>query len=221
MNADLESLLRTDRRIWRGKGGHNASFPVVASGFAALDRLLPGGGWPYPALIEILAPAWGIGELSLLLPAMRQLNRDGRWLIWIAPPFVPYAPALAGQGLDLQRTLVVDIPDSDTDRWWSMEKLLRHPGAGLVMAWPQRIQPVVLRRLQLAAEEGGTIGVLFHGLHGGSTPAALRLAVAPADDGLEVRVLKARGGWVGGMLNLGPIDLGFVADASEQSNHVG
>jgi hypothetical protein len=202
MNADLESLLRTDCRIWRGKGGPNASFPVITSGFAALDRLLPGGGWPCPALIEILASAWGIGELSLLLPAMRQLNRDGRWLVWIAPPFMPYAPALAGQGLDLKRTLVIDIPDSDTDRWWSMERLLRHPGAGLVMAWPQRIQPVVLRRLQLAAEQGGTIGVLFHGPRDGSTPAALRLAVAPADDGLDVRILKARGGWAGGAVRL-------------------
>ena len=203
MNADLESLLRTDRRIWRGKGGPKASFPVIASGFAELDRLLPGGGWPYPALIEILAPVWGIGELSLLLPAMRQLNRDGRWLVWIAPPFAPYAPALARQGLDLRRTLVVDIPDSDTDRWWSMEKLLRHPGAGLVMAWPQRVQPVMLRRLQLAAEEGGTIGVLFHGQHAGSTVAALRLALAPTEGGLEVRVLKARGGWAGGAVRLG------------------
>ena len=203
MNADLESLLRTDRRIWRGNGGPKASFPVITSGFPKLDQLLPGGGWPYPALIEILAPVWGIGELSLLLPAMRQLNREGRWLVWIAPPFVPYAPALSGQGLDLRRTLVVDIPDSDTDRWWSMEKLLRHPGAGLVMAWPQRVQPVVLRRLQLAAEEGGTIGVLFHGQHAGSTVAALRLALAPAEGGLEVRVLKARGGWAGGVVRLG------------------
>lgn len=204
MNADLESLLRTDRRIWRGSRAGNADLPVIPSGFAELDRLLPGGGWPSPALIEILVPVWGIGELSLLLPMMQELNREGRWLVWIAPPFVPYAPALAGRGLDLRRMLVIAIPDSDVDLWWSMEKLLRHPASGLVMAWPRRVQPVVLRRLQLAAEEGGTIGVLFHREPGGHTPAALRLALAPLDGGLEVRVLKMRGGFGGAAVRIAP-----------------
>ena len=202
MNAELESLLRTDHRVWRGKRACDAVFPTVPTGFAELDRLLPGGGWPVPALVEIMAPTWGIGELSLLLPAMRQLNHAGRWLVWIAPPFVPYAPALAGQGLDLQRVLVVDRPEADADRWWCMEKLLRHPASGLVMAWPRRLQTVVLRRLQLAAEEGGTLGVLFSGLQAGHTPAAVRLALAPSADGLEVRVLKMRGGWAGDVLHL-------------------
>ena len=203
MNAELEALLWSDPRIWRGQRACDAVFPTIPTGFAALGRLLPGGGWPVPSLIEIMTPTWGIGELSLLLPMMQELNREGRWLVWIAPPFVPYAPALAGQGLDLRRLLVVDIPDSDTDRWWSMEKLLRHPATGLVMAWPRRVQPVVLRRLQLAAEAGGTIGVLFHREHGGHTPAALRLALAPLDGGLEVRVLKVRGGFGGAATRIG------------------
>jgi hypothetical protein len=205
MNPELESLLRTDRRIWRGKRADDAVCPTIPTGFAELDRLLPGGGWPLPALIEIVAPTWGIGELSLLLPAMRQLNHAGRWLVWIAPPFVPYAPALAGQGLDLQRVLVVDLPGMDADRWWCMEKLLRHPSSGLVMAWPQRIQPVVLRRLQLAAEQGGTIGVFFHGEQAGHTPAAVRLALTPSADGLEVRVLKMRGGFGGAAIRVGAL----------------
>ena len=203
MKTELESLLRSDHRIWRGKRAHDAVCPTIPTGFAELDRLLPGGGWPLPALIEIMAPTWGIGELSLLLPAMRHLTHAGRWLVWIAPPFVPYAPALAGQGLDLQRVLVVDRPEADADGWWCMEKLLRHPSSGLVMAWPRRLQTVVLRRLQLAAEEGGTLGVLFSGLQAGPTPAAVRLALAPSADGLEVRVLKMRGGFGGAAIRVG------------------
>jgi protein ImuA len=198
MNTELENLLQSNSLIWRGKRATQTHLSVIPSGFSELDRILPGGGWPLPALIEVLASVWGIGELSLLLPMMQGLNREGRWLIWIAPPFEPYAPALSGHGLDLRRVLVIDARHSEADLWWSMEKLLRHPATGLVMAWPRRIQAVVLRRLQLAAEEGGTIGVLFHREHTGSTPAALRVALKPSENGLEVRILKARGGWGGG-----------------------
>jgi hypothetical protein len=197
LNAELETLLRSNGRIWRGKKASQAPLPVIPSGFPELDRMLPGGGWPLSALIEMLIPVWGIGELSLLLPMMQRLNREGRWLIWINPPFEPYAPALTGHDLDLRRILVIDVRNSEPDLWWSMEKLLRHPAAGLVMAWPRRVQAVVLRRLQLAAEEGGTIGVLFHREHTGSTPAALRISLQPLESGLEVRILKARGGFGG------------------------
>lgn len=196
MNAELEQLLRTDPRVWRG-GGTLSDFPVVATGFAELDQVLPGGGWPAGALIEIRVSGWGIGELRLLLPAMRWLNHAGRWLVWIEPPFEPYAPALCRHGLDLHRMLVIETGTAETDGWWTMEKFLRHPDAGLVMAWPKRLERKALRRLQLAAEEGGTIGALFHCQETDGTPAALRLALKPAADGLEVRVLKARGGFGG------------------------
>ncbi|MFO1418495.1 MAG: translesion DNA synthesis-associated protein ImuA [Methylotetracoccus sp.] len=197
MRPELEELLRADRRIWRGHGG-NGRFPVLATGFAELDRILPGGGWPLSAITEIRVSDWGIGELRLLLPAMCALVRQGRWLVWIAPPFQPYAPALCQNGLDLRRVLIVRPRDADADLWWSMEKLLRHPSAGLVMAWPSRIHAARVRRVQLAAEDGGTMGVLFHRERSDSTPAALRMALDPDRDGaLLVRLLKARGGFGG------------------------
>lgn len=202
MNAELEKLLRTDHRIWRGKRTAR-NLPVVATGFPELDRVLPGGGWPTHAVTEIRVSDWGIGELRLLLPAMQVLNREGRWLIWVSPPFEPYAPALCRNGLDLHRVLVVDTGGSDTDLWWVIEKLLRHPSASLVMAWPERIKAVAVRRLQLAAEEGGTIGMLFHRQKMDSTPAALCIAVTPAMHGVDVRILKARGGFGGAVARVG------------------
>lgn len=201
MNAELEQLLKADGRIWRGKKT-DADLPVLASGFPELDRVLPGGGWPVGALIEIQVSAWGIGELRLLLPAMRLLNRASRWLVWIRPPFEPYAPALCRYGLDLRHLLVVDTGTAESDGWWAMEKFLRHPAVGLVLAWPKRLEPTALRRLQLAAEEGRTMGVLFHCRETAATPAGLRLALQAAADGLEVRVLKARGGFGGATVRL-------------------
>ena len=196
MNAELENLLQIDGRIWRGRST-GAPRPVLATGYPELDRVLPGGGWPAGALIEMGVSAWGIGELRLLLPVMRRLHEMRRWLIWIEPPFEPYAPALCRHGLDLQRMLMVETGAAVSDVWWAMEKFLRHPTAGLVMAWPKRLESTALRRLQLAAEDGGTLGVLFHRQQGTNSPASLRLALRAGGNDVDVTVLKARGGFGG------------------------
>lgn len=166
---------------------------VFSSGFPNLDRVL-GGGWPRAALAEILVPAWGIGELHLLLPAMRAVQGENRHLAWIAPPYPPYAPALAEAGLDLRRLLLLDGLAGDRELWWSLEKLLRSGGCGLVLAWPRRPGSLaVLRRLQLAAAEGGSLGVLLAPEFPAGGPSALRLRLEAAERGLGVRVLKRRG----------------------------
>ena len=55
------------------------------SGFAALDAVLPGGGWPHGQLVELLYDDPGIGELSLLAPALSAQARAGRTCAWILP----------------------------------------------------------------------------------------------------------------------------------------
>ena len=103
---DLEMLNRNELRgrVWRGNEACSAR-PTLTTGFAPLDRYLPGGGWPVGALIEVFVDRYGIGELRLLIPALRALTGDQttsakKWLVWISPPFVPYAPAL-GEGIDV------------------------------------------------------------------------------------------------------------------------
>src|SRR4029450_14144266 len=87
----------------RGRGGPCPPEPAaVPSGFSALDAVLPGRGWPQAALTEVVLARAGIGESRLTLPALVRLpagNRDG---VWIAAPHLPYAPALAAAGLDLE-----------------------------------------------------------------------------------------------------------------------
>jgi cell division inhibitor SulA/protein ImuA len=79
----------------------------LPTGFAELDASLPEGGWPQGALTELLALRAGIGELRLVMPGLARLSRQDRWLAWITPPFLPYAPALFAGGIDLSRVLVV------------------------------------------------------------------------------------------------------------------
>src|SRR5512146_2201268 len=104
--------------IWRAdeRQSDEIAGPVLASGFDELDRELPGGGWPQGQLTELLLDDAGIGELSLLAPALAQLAHAKRSTVWVLPPdgtrgveaqALPYAPALAAAGVDLQRTIFV------------------------------------------------------------------------------------------------------------------
>ena len=39
-----------------------------------MDRYLPGGGWPIGAIIEVFVERYGMGELTLLVPALIALT---------------------------------------------------------------------------------------------------------------------------------------------------
>lgn len=196
MSSLLQAILqRTD--VWRGAAPGVAA-PGIASGFAALDAALPGGGWPTGCLVEILPRHEGIGELRLLGPALAGLARSGRCLAWIAPPHLPYAPALAAAGIDPQRLLVVRTR-SPQETLWATEQALRSAACGAVLAWPAAPRYPDLRRLQIAAEKSSGLAVLFRAPHVAdeASPAPLRLALDTANGGLAVRVLKRRGAPLG------------------------
>lgn len=198
----LDRLLqRTD--IWRGNRS-TAAVRAVPSGYSELDELLPGGGWPRGMLTEILMPRQGIGALRLLMPALAQLSHDDRWLCWVAPPHIPYAPALVAAGVDLSRVLLVH-PRARQDGLWAVEQSLRSGNCGAVLAWPALGDMRVMRRLQLAAEAGDALGFLFRSQRFVDQPssAALRIQLDTDSDGdLLVSVLKRRGGWAAGPVRL-------------------
>ena len=180
--------------IWRG--GECAPEPAaVPSGFAELDAVLPGGGWPSAALTEVVLAREGIGEIRLTLPALVRLQAAGRDIVWIAPPHVPYAPALAAAGVDLARLLVVRCRTS-AEQLWAYEQALRAPECGAAFAWLDAGDDRVLRRLAVAARDGRTWGVLWRrpGQRGSASAAPLRLALAPQDGRLAVKIVKRRGG---------------------------
>jgi hypothetical protein len=216
--AVLARLLQGSTRVWRGRDLAAMDEPGCATGFAALDALLPGGGWPAGVLTELLPSHEGIGELQLLVPALARLARAGERVVWIAPPHEPHAPALVRLGLDPSQVLVVR-PDRRRDLLWSAEQTLRTGAAGALLLWPQAIrdaralQYAELRRLQLAAEGTRTLALMFRPAVEASAVscAALRIALAPTGDGrLALDILKRRGGLATGLAN-GPslvLDIG-------------
>jgi hypothetical protein len=196
MNAALDSLLQHPG-IWRGDQVAQSSEDALPTGFAELDDLLPGGGWPRGALTEILVERQGIGELRLLLPALARASEQSGWLAWVAPPHVPYAPALAAAGVRLQRLLVAK-PQSTADAWWTAEQALRSGACSAVLAWLKAPDERLMRRLQLGAESGRAWGVLFRSANAVQqrSTAALRLRLEASSEGLSVHILKRRGGYV-------------------------
>jgi cell division inhibitor SulA/protein ImuA len=123
------------------------------------------------------------------------LQAERRDVVWITPPHVPYAPALATAGLDLARLVIVRCRHP-ADQLWAFEQALRAPECGAAFAWLDLADDRALRRLAVAAREGRTWGVLWRrpGQRATAAAAPLRLALAPQDGKLAVRVLKRRGG---------------------------
>ena len=199
-----------DARVWKLKDASAApARPAWSTGYGSLDARLPGGGWPTASLIEVLLDDTGLGEVQLFLPALVECQRgmgSGRtdipWIVWIAPPHEPYAPALAEHGIELGRLLIVR-PGSATEALWAAEQALGSGVCAAVFLWLKGTDDRWLRRLKLAAEAGGTLGVLFrperHRFE--SSPAILRLAMTKGDREPRLDLLKVQGG------RPGPVDL--------------
>ncbi|HEX4855162.1 translesion DNA synthesis-associated protein ImuA [Arenimonas sp.] len=191
--AALQDLLR-DARLWRGDGA--AAVSAEATGHPALDAVLPGGGWPRGAVSEILHAQPGMGELGLAVPLLVRLTQAHRPVAFIAPRCVPYAPALAARGVALAQVLVVETRQA-VDALWAAEQLL-HARAGAILLWAEP-DATALRRLQLAAEQGGACALLFRGPAAAreSSVASLRLQLSRGLRGprapVQVQVLKCRG----------------------------
>lgn len=197
--SELLNTLMQDARVWQGQRHIQTTQPAEATGYQVLDNQLGGLGWPRGALSECLLDNPGIGELHLLLPLMQRLSRAGKTVFWLNPPHTPYAPALAREGVNLDQVVVIDTDDGG-DFLWTLENCLRSPVTGLVMAWPGKLAAREVRRLQLAAEAGSNVCVLFRERQyvEQNSPAALRLELEPGtQQALRIRVLKRRGSWPG------------------------
>ena len=195
--------------VWRGTDWQLDSGQTVwPSGHAVLDRELPGGGWPGNALIQVQQPAHCHAEWSLLLPALagqvhQRVGRRTEHVVLVAPPYLPFAPALQAAGLDPGRLCCVHPGRSAQELAWACEQALHCRDVLAVLAWLPDLPLSAQRRLQLAAASQGRPIWLWQGLQAEShsSPAALRLrlersapdAAARHVPGLQLLILKRRG----------------------------
>ncbi|AMX02081.1 translesion DNA synthesis-associated protein ImuA [Microbulbifer thermotolerans] len=196
-------LARPD--IWRAANERGHRRNGIDSGYASLNALLSGHGWPRGATTELLIDRSGIGEISLLLPAVAEITRQGQIAILVNPPFIPYAPALANAGIQLEKLLLLH-PRGWKEALWAMEQALQSGCCGALVSW-QGHRPTSdkdLRRLQVAAREGDCLHFHFRPLSAAASPspAGLRLQLGGDGEQLTVQLRKQLGGQAGQKLHL-------------------
>ncbi|MCI0642673.1 MAG: hypothetical protein L0Y72_21585 [Gemmataceae bacterium] len=148
-----EQLRRLERQERRADGA------AVSTGLAELDRLLPEGGLEPGTLLEWLSAGEGSGAATLaLVLAARVQERGAVVIVDERREFFP--PAAAALGIALSRTVVVQ-PAKPRDALWALEQALRSQAVGVAMAWTEKLNDRAFRRLQLAAEAGGSLGFLL------------------------------------------------------------
>jgi len=151
--------------LWLGHQMGRQADTTCASGFAALDAQLPGGGWPRRVLSELLLRQPGIGEIRLLSPCLTAIQRSGRLVMLFDPPATLSAWALAQLGFDVEQLLLINTRTAQLppgrpeavarplggrarsdrglssealpsgDSLWALEQALKSGHVGAVLAW--------------------------------------------------------------------------------------
>lgn len=167
-----------------------------------IDKALPWGGLPRAALHEILAADPGAaGGFAAML-----LARAGGTVLWIAPEPDAWPPGLARFGLSPAQLVLVRAPRGQ-DALWAMEETLRCPAVGAALLVAGELDLTAARRLQLAAEAGGVLGLLLRPDEDSAAPTAAltrwRIGAAPSesqgrhdigDPAWSLDLLRCRGG---------------------------
>jgi protein ImuA len=141
--------------------GSARSEAFLPFGVEAIDRRLAGGGLATAALHEVAGAAPGLGDdaAATLFAAGIGARLNGTVLWAMSRPDL-FAPGLALTGLGPERILYAEC-GRDEDVLAVMEEGLRHGGLAAVVGEIGRVAMASTRRLQLAAEEGGTTALML------------------------------------------------------------
>ena len=182
--------------------------PVIATGLPTLDAVSPNGGFVSGAVHEVLSDDPQATPRFFALLLARAAVRAGGVIVWCDPRGDLYPPALAAAGLPLDRVFLLRAENAAKELW-AVSECLRCKGVALTVASPPRLSRIEARRLQLAAERGGGLGVLLRrtGPSSAHYAAATRWRVRPAP-GVEavqrwsVELVHGHGGQIGKTITL-------------------
>jgi protein ImuA len=171
----------------------------IVTGLAALDGLAPGGRLIRGAVHEVLSAT---DCPSFFLPAIFARSTAG-WIAWCDRQNELFPPALQTLGVSLERLMILH-PAGAEEELWSAAESLRCPSIAACVTRPGRLSQAQARRLQLAAERGGGIGILLRTAADRTGPyaAATRWLIRPAPgwrslQRWEVELIHGHGGHTG------------------------
>jgi hypothetical protein len=130
--------------------------------------------------------------MRLLAPALKAVSRLP--LMLLNPPHVPNHVAMSYWGLPVENVSWIKA-DKSSEALWAAEQILRSGTCGALLLWQNVIRNEHLRRLQLAAASGSTLFFALQPLNTQyqASPATLRIAVRPLDDGVSADIVKRKG----------------------------
>jgi protein ImuA len=157
---DRPALLAALRaRIARLERGAPGPAPAPVPLCEALESALPQGGLARGGLHDLTFPPEEAAGAATGFAAVL-LGRAGGTVFWIAEEPDAWPPGLARFGLD--PALLVLVRAKGADALWAMEEVLRSPAAaGALLALARPPDLTAERRLMLAAQIGGGIGLLL------------------------------------------------------------
>lgn len=146
-------------RIQRLENGASREHAILPFGMAPVDRHLPQGGLALGCLHEMAGGGDGAihGAAAALFAAGIAARTTGK-VLWCVTKADLFAPALAQVGLAPDRVIYVEAGDEKTVLA-CFEEGLRHGGLGAVVGEVARLSMTASRRLQLAAESSGSVGL--------------------------------------------------------------
>jgi protein ImuA len=155
-----QALADLRERISSLEGGVAKRKSCLPFGLPEIDRVLPGGGLSYGAVHEFAGGGSGTvdGAAAALFAAGIAARTKGP-VVWCLTRADLFFPALAQVGLAAGRTIFVEA-GKEEDVLSSMEEALSFGGLGAVVGELVRLPMVASRRLQLAAEKTGTMGLV-------------------------------------------------------------
>lgn len=195
-NPGLIASLRSNlRRLERDTGWQESR--VVPTGLPEVDAALPDSGLACGRLHQMLGGKDGVNGPTLAFAAALAGRaaqagvgpEAGGTVLWVVVRGSPddglYAPGVAAFGLTPERLLMVRAGDA-VEVLWCMEEALRCPAVAAVVGQAARVEPTAGRRLQLAAEQGGGLGLLLPSAKASGSrvpqpvPASTRWRIDPA-----------------------------------------
>lgn len=155
---DLRALVRAQELGARPAG----SIPTMPFGVSEIDAVLPSGGLALGAVHEIYGGGADLVHGAAAVGfAAGILARTSGPIVWVLDRKDLFPPALAAVGVHPDRVIYAEAGDSKTVLL-VIEEALRHVGlAGVVGEISGKVGLTASRRLQLAAEGSGVLGLLL------------------------------------------------------------
>ena len=157
-----EALRRAIREI---EDARSPGRPHLLLGVPDIDRSLPGGGLRPGSIHEVAGDEAATGFCAVLLgraaSAGKRKGTPGSSLLWLVRGDDLYAPGLVRYGIGAGRLLIVSGLNRQTDMLWAMEEALRCRALAGVVAEVDAIGRAAGRRLMLAAEGTGVLGLVL------------------------------------------------------------